>query len=70
MRKENEYVEEIKREWRKCASFIRHTYSFAYPKFFDEHFESDIDKHLKDNIARRGQFWELNARKRQRREAV
>ena len=52
---ENEYSEQIKREWRKCASFIRRTYTFAYPRHFDAFFENDMETHLRENIVLRGQ---------------
>jgi len=45
---------EVKREWEKCASFIRKTYSFAYPSYFDSHFEEDMDRHLKNGLPLRG----------------
>lgn len=54
MKEKNEYLEQIKHEWRKCASFIRATYTLRYPTYFDRQFENDMDKHLKKNIVLRG----------------
>ena len=43
----------VKREWIRCAKFIRKTYSLKYPRHFDFSIEREIDEHLKKDFVHR-----------------
>lgn len=43
----------VKREWMRCAKFIRKTYSFKWPRNFDSSIEGSIDRHLKKDFVHR-----------------